>query len=114
MAANLQSVTEQDFAIRGPSRVRAGTVDLRVHNLGPDEHELIVLRVGAGPPPLRADGLTINEEAVQRDEPGSLEPGQPGAKRNLTVTLTPGHYILFCNMAGHYLGGMHTNLVVTQ
>jgi uncharacterized cupredoxin-like copper-binding protein len=28
------------------------------------------------------------------------------------VTLKPGRYILFCNMAGHFMAGMHTELVV--
>jgi uncharacterized cupredoxin-like copper-binding protein len=27
--------------------------------------------------------------------------------------LRPGRYELFCNMAGHYLGGMRAELVVT-
>jgi uncharacterized cupredoxin-like copper-binding protein len=26
--------------------------------------------------------------------------------------LAPGRYVLFCNMSGHYLGGMHRLLVV--
>jgi uncharacterized cupredoxin-like copper-binding protein len=30
----------------------------------------------------------------------------------LHLHLTPGRYVLFCNMAGHYLGGMHRTLVV--
>ena len=58
------------------------------------------------------DGLTVDEEAVERSEPGSLEPGAPGAVRDLTVQLKPGRYILFCNMEGHYMAGMHTELVV--
>jgi uncharacterized cupredoxin-like copper-binding protein len=58
--------------------------------------------------------LTLNEEALQHSEPGALEPGQPGSTRDLRVHLAPGRYVLFCNMAGHYLGGMHSNLVVTQ
>ncbi len=43
---------------------------------------------------------------------GVLEPGQPGSVRELNVHLRPGRYVLFCNMSGHYLGGMHTTLVV--
>jgi uncharacterized cupredoxin-like copper-binding protein len=30
----------------------------------------------------------------------------------LRVRLTPGRYEFFCNMSGHYLGGMHTVIVV--
>ena len=66
VAANLQSVTEQDFAIRGPSRVRAGTVDLRVHNAGvTDTRADRPAPTTNGSLPLRADGLTIDEEAIE-------------------------------------------------
>jgi uncharacterized cupredoxin-like copper-binding protein len=30
----------------------------------------------------------------------------------MRVHLTPGRYVLYCNMSGHFLGGMHTLLVV--
>jgi uncharacterized cupredoxin-like copper-binding protein len=43
---------------------------------------------------------------------GSLEPGASGDVRDLQVHLTSGRYVLFCNMSGHYLGGMHRVLVV--
>ena len=107
-------MTEGDFAITAPTHLRAGDVVLRVHNKGPDEHELIVVQMREPGLPLRPDGFTVNEEALQHSEPGSLVPGQPGSTRDLRVHLAPGRYVLFCNMAGHYLGGMHTNLVVTQ
>ena len=105
-------VVEKDFGIKAPARLGAGEVDLQVHNRGPDEHELIVARVGGRGLPLRADGLTLDEEALQSVEPGALEPGAPGSDRTLSVKLTPGRYVFFCNMAGHYLGGMHTEVVV--
>jgi uncharacterized cupredoxin-like copper-binding protein len=41
-----------------------------------------------------------------------LEPGDPETVRELAVHLVPGRYVLLCNMSGHYLGGMHTVLVV--
>ena len=43
----------------------------------------------------------------------ALEPGQPGSVRELALHLRPGRYVLLCNMSGHYLGGMHTELVVS-
>ena len=64
--------------------------------------------------PLRADGLTVNEEAIQTREAGTLEPGHAGAVRDLQLHLAPGRYVLFCNMEGHYMGGMHAELVVTS
>jgi len=107
-------VQERDFHITAPERVSAGNVTLRVHNSGPDQHELLVVSSDGAPLPIRTDGFTVNEEAVHRSEPGALEPGASGTTRELQLHLAPGRYVLFCNMAGHYLGGMHTTLVVRQ
>jgi uncharacterized cupredoxin-like copper-binding protein len=105
-------VTERDFKISAPKKLASGEIVLRAHNEGPDEHELIVARIGALGLPLRTDGLTLNEEALQRSEAGALEPGAPGSQRELDVKLSPGRYVFFCNMAGHYMGGMHAEVVV--
>lgn len=107
-------ITEKDFKISGPStRVDAGDVVLSVENQGPDDHELIVVRADDAPLPLRADGVTVDEDRLDPDTIGALEPGAPGNVRQLAVHLAPGHYTMFCNMAGHYLGGMHAELDVT-
>jgi uncharacterized cupredoxin-like copper-binding protein len=111
-AGGVTGVTERDFKISAPKQLAAGDVVLRAHNQGPDEHELIVAKIGPLGLPLRSDGLTLNEEALQRSEVGVLEPGAPGSERELSVKLAPGRYIFFCNMAGHYMGGMHTEVVV--
>jgi uncharacterized cupredoxin-like copper-binding protein len=107
-------ISERDFKITAPKRVRAGEVDLTVRNHGPDAHELIAVRANSDRLPLRSDGTTINEESLQhaKAEAGALEPGEPGGLRHLRLHLRPGRYELFCNMAGHYFGGMHARLVV--
>jgi uncharacterized cupredoxin-like copper-binding protein len=104
-------VAERDFRIKAPERLPAGDVVLSVKNRGPDDHELILLREGKAHAPFRADGITIDEDAVERSIAGALEPGGPGTRR-LRVHLKPGRYVMFCNMAGHYLGGMDKDLVV--
>jgi uncharacterized cupredoxin-like copper-binding protein len=105
-------VTERDFRIAAPREVRAGNATLRVDNTGPDSHELIVVRVAAGGLPLRRDGLTVDEDTVEHETAGALEPGEPGTTRELRLQLDPGRYELLCNMTGHYMGGMHSILVV--
>jgi uncharacterized cupredoxin-like copper-binding protein len=92
--------------------VSSGEVRLSVRNKGPDAHELIIVRARGLQLPLRRDGLTVNEEALERATAGVLEPGSPGGLRELRVHLAPGRYVLFCNMSGHYLGGMRAELVV--
>lgn len=105
-------INERDFSIKAPKQVRAGDVELVVRNKGPASHELIVVREGRGGLPLRSDRLTVDEEALEKREAGVLEPATVGTTRKLDVHLVPGRYVLFCNMSGHYLGGMRTVLVV--
>jgi uncharacterized cupredoxin-like copper-binding protein len=106
------AVVERDFQITAPRVVSAGSVDVVVTNQGPDMHELIVVRHGSGPLPMDKDGLTVDEDVLKPVTAGSLEPAEPGRPRTLRLHLRPGHYVLFCNMSGHELGGMDTDLVV--
>jgi hypothetical protein len=111
-AGTAVSVSEKDFHISAPTKLRAGEVTFTVRNKGPERHEFIVAHVGVAAAPLRTDGLTVDEEAIQKQEVGELEPGEPGSVRTLRLTLAPGRYIFFCNMAGHYRGGMRHEVVV--
>jgi hypothetical protein len=105
-------IVERDFQIDAPNWVHAGQVTFAVHNKGPDDHEFIVVRAGHGPLPLRKDGLTVDEDALQKETVGALGPAPPGVER-LHVHLKPGRYELICNRSGHYMGGMHARLDVS-
>jgi uncharacterized cupredoxin-like copper-binding protein len=112
--APVAPIVERDFKISARNHeLPAGEVDLSVRNQGPDAHELIVVRESNAGLPLRKDGLTVDEDAIEKQTLGALEPGQPGGVRHLRVRLTPGRYLLLCNMSGHYMGGMHAELVVS-
>jgi len=111
-AGSIVPVAEGDFHIGVPTSLKAGEYTFRVHNEGPTRHEFIVVRTTGSALPLRPDGLTVDEEAIEHLEAGLLEPGAPGAVRDLTVNLKPGRYVFFCNMEGHYMAGMHAELVV--
>lgn len=105
-------VVERDFHITVVhGRLTAGTVVFRVTNRGPDEHEFIVVRADRGLP-LRADGITLDEDALEKNIVGSVEPAPGGQTNTLRVSLERGRYALVCNMYGHYMGGMHAPLVV--
>ena len=110
--AHVVRVTERDFRISAPKHVRPGDLVLSVRNRGPDAHELIVVRGRSSRLPLRRDGSTVSEEKLEPRIAGALEPGRPYSVRTLRLHLRPGTYELFCNMSGHYLGGMRTKLVV--
>jgi uncharacterized cupredoxin-like copper-binding protein len=105
-------VVERDFRVSvSTTRLRPGTVVFRVANRGPNAHELVVIR-DSGRLPLRADGITVDEEGLEKQTLGVLEPAAAGGLRELRVKLTPGRYVLLCNMYGHYMGGMHAVVIV--
>jgi uncharacterized cupredoxin-like copper-binding protein len=104
-------VKERDFVIRTQRVLAAGTVRFVVKNGGPVSHELILVRAPSGRLPVRADGLTVDEEMLKPRIIGTLEPAGPGT-RDLQVRLEPGRYVMFCNMAGHYMSGMSMRLLV--
>jgi hypothetical protein len=106
-------VSERDFHITAPAGVQAGKVRLLVKNNGPDAHELILIRARDPQLPLRGDGTTVDEDDLEPETVGALEPGEPGSTRELDVTLRPGTYELICNMTGHYMGGMESVLTVS-
>jgi uncharacterized cupredoxin-like copper-binding protein len=87
------------------TRVGAGKVTFEASNSGRVAHELMVERM-----PLKMDGPgRPNEEAAQ----GMIEDMEPGASGKMTLKLTPGSYVLFCNVPGHYAAGQHARFTVT-
>jgi hypothetical protein len=108
----LVRITESDFRIKAPKLIRAGQVRLRIHNIGPDTHELLLVRIGKDSLPLRHDGLTVDEDALEPLHPVVVEGMERGRGDEVRVNLAAGRYVLFCNMAGHYLSGMHTRVIV--
>jgi uncharacterized cupredoxin-like copper-binding protein len=110
-AGTVVRVTVRDFHIKvSPARIPSGATRLVVVNKGPDTHELLVART-SGALPLRNDGLTVDEEELDPVIVATAEGEAPGAVEVIRMKLRPGRYRLFCNMAGHYLGGMSAQLV---
>ncbi len=49
------------------------------------------------------------EDSTHLGEVSELDPGKSGS---LTLDLKPGKYLLYCNVAGHYMDGMWTTIDV--
>jgi uncharacterized cupredoxin-like copper-binding protein len=107
----------RDFHITAPSApIKAGDVRLMLINRGPTVHELVLARteLRASKLPIGPDGLSVSEHdpAVKKiDEVPEVRLHQ---RVEFDVHLRPGHYVLFCNLEGHYLSGMHQDLTVVR
>lgn len=103
-------VAVRDFSITMSRRsVPAGTVRLHVTNQGPSTHEINVdlTRYAPDKLPLQRDGLTVAEDAKGLRRIDSIEQVNLDGTGDLTLELKPGRYVVWCNLEGHYLGGMH-------
>lgn len=90
--------------------IAAGHVVIGIRNHAAMLHELKVIKTDLAPDQLPVDGATakVNEDGMV----GGLENITGGGSRKLVVELTPGKYVLICNVAGHYQLGMRVGLEV--
>jgi uncharacterized cupredoxin-like copper-binding protein len=109
-------VTLDTYSIKLSSpTAKAGDVTFHVKNVAVDlVHEFVVFRTDLAPEkmPLNSEGIVDEkgEGVTHIDELENLATN--GGMKDLTVTLTAGHYVLICNTAGHFKGGMHAELTV--
>jgi uncharacterized cupredoxin-like copper-binding protein len=111
------SATVKEFGIAvAPAAVHSGHVAVAVHNAGKIPHEFVVFRTALAPTalPQLADGSKIDEKGkgITHLDP-EAEDIQPGTTKSITVVLTPGRYVVVCNLPGHYKAGMHAVLTVS-
>jgi uncharacterized cupredoxin-like copper-binding protein len=111
----LHDVLLKDFEVRQETTVvPAGTVSFLVRNQGPTTHEVIVVRTDLAPDklPLQSDGLTVDEEERGVKFLEEVEGLDIDDRGTMILDLAPGRYVLYCNLEGHYLGGMYEALTV--
>ncbi|WP_198008076.1 sulfocyanin-like copper-binding protein [Rhodobacter ferrooxidans] len=92
--------------------VPAGKVTLAVTNMSENMfHEMLISPVPAsGTLPL--DPATGRVDEATGGSLGEVAEIEPGAKGTLTVDLTPGQYVVYCNLPGHWNAGMWSVLTV--
>lgn len=88
-------VTETEFRIQLPatSELKEGTYVFKVHNAGKVEHDLVI------------EGGDNSGEERTKTIP-------PGGDAELTASLGPGNYTLYCSIPGHRELGMVAKLAV--
>ena len=103
-----------------PSQVHAGTVSLRVTNIGALQHELVVLPLASGGVGDRSAGpdARVSETGSLGEASATCAAGAgsgiaSGAGSWVTLQLPVGRYELICNFPWHYAMGMHAELDVT-
>jgi uncharacterized cupredoxin-like copper-binding protein len=96
-----------------PKSVLHGKVKFNVTNKSSNViHEMILAPVAD-----EAKLLAYIEKENKVDEESSIHLGEvseldPGKSGTLIIDVKPGKYILYCNLAGHYMAGMWTILEV--
>lgn len=109
----LGEVNGKLFLRPSTSQTHAGTITFAVTNTGAMPHEFVVLKtdIPAGKLPAGEGG-----KAQEPGRAGSITEMAPGsATQYLTFdNLTPGAYVLLCNVPGHYGLGQYAAFTVTS
>ncbi len=96
---------------------KAGPTTIEAPNEGSVEHELVLFKSNMNPAklPTEANG-EVNEEKMDKvaEEGGEIADVEAGDSKSEEFKLTPGKYVMFCNLPGHYAQGMYGTLTVTE
>lgn len=116
------TVRETDFHVLGPSVWSSGYHEVNLVNDGKISHELVMFKTDLTAAQLLTDPSTavhpstskLNEDSDKLvsvlDSGNTVPPGTPRVVPS--GPLTPGHYVLMCDLPGHYALGMHEDITV--
>jgi uncharacterized cupredoxin-like copper-binding protein len=117
------SATLKEWEIKlSSANIKAGAITFNVTNNGDKEHEFVIRKTD-----LKSDALPLNaDNEVSEEAPELTEVGDPSelaeiaagsTNGTITVTLQPGHYVIFCNLHVeellHYQKGMRVDFTVS-
>ena len=109
--ATTVDVTLQDFDIAlSDTTVPAGEVTFAVQNDGPSVHEFVILKTDAAPGDLPTEDGDVAEDEVEAVD--EIEDIDADSAPELSADLEPGHYVVICNLPGHYKQGMNAEFTV--
>jgi hypothetical protein len=102
-------VIVENFHILVPAIIPTGRVTFVAYGRGPTLHEFNVARSSLAPrdlPIALDDRVDDTHNTADFTWLGQVEDIDIGVTASLTVDITPGHYVFYCNMDGHYMAGM--------
>jgi uncharacterized cupredoxin-like copper-binding protein len=112
VAAGTIAVELKEWSVTASSATApAGSVTFNVTNSGTAVHEFVVVKTDTKAADLPVADGKIDESALTPVD--EIEDIAVGATPSLTVDLDAGHYVLLCNIEGHYSQGMHADLDVS-
>jgi uncharacterized cupredoxin-like copper-binding protein len=93
---------------------KAGSVTISAPNEGKLPHELMLLKTNTDPAklPTAPDGGVAEKTHEAAEKNGEIEDVAPGETKSSKFDLTPGKWVMFCNIPGHYAQGMYGSLTV--
>ena len=115
------TVVLKDFYVQpNITQAKAGKLTFEAVNEGVSTHELVILRTDLKPGALprkeaKPQQGVVTEYLVNEDDArlatiDEIEEFPAGTSQKKTVALEAGHYVLFCNIPGHYDKGMYASL----
>lgn len=121
-AAPVDVALQEWAVIAAPGSVAPGDVTFTVTNTGPEDvHEFVILRTDLDPAALPTDETgAVTEDAEGIEVVDEIEDIPVGQTQELTTSLAPGAYVLFCNIyseaenEAHYKLGMRSGFTVTE
>ena len=119
------TIVLKDFDVHpNITQAKAGRLTLEAVNKGKSIHELVILKTDlnpaalprkeAKPQPGRVTEYLVNEDDARIETIDEIEEFPAGTSQKKTIVLGPGHYVLFCNIPGHYDKGMYASLHVSR
>jgi len=106
----LQITMSDDFFTPKDATAKAGSVTISAPNTGHLVHELVLAKTEADPSklPTTSDG-SVDEAKLESagQDAGEIADVTPGGTKKGAFKLTPGKYVMFCNVPGHYAAGMY-------
>jgi uncharacterized cupredoxin-like copper-binding protein len=109
LAGGSTKVTLNEFSVKAsPTSISSGKVKFTVKNAGDDRHELAVIKTSTKASKLKVSGGRVSEKGSV----GEVSNIAGGKTKTLTLNLKKGHYVLLCNLPGHYQQGMRRDFTV--